>query len=117
MRARSARAAATATACLPATRLRQSEAGLRPALRVADHSFASVSTHHGPDDREAEPATAVAAAGAGAAETLECAWQELGRKARTQIAHPDLDALISIADIQGDRAVPVAQRVIDDASD
>src|SRR3954469_17201447 len=82
----------------PSTRSRKGELDLRPALPVSDVNLATVSTHHGPDDRKPEPAAAVAAAGGGAAEALERARQELGREAGASIAHPDFDALISNAD-------------------
>src|ERR1700749_4041841 len=87
----------------PAARLRQREADLCSAFPVADVNFASVSTHHGPDDCETEPAAAVAAGGDGAAEALKGAWQKLDREAGTSIAHPDFDALIPGADLKRDR--------------
>ncbi len=65
------------------------------------------------DDREAEPGAALAAGLVGAAEALERPLEEAGRKARAVVADVQLDAPVRRARPEPDRALAVAERVLD----
>src|SRR5436190_18128351 len=66
---------------------------------------------------QAKPGTGAGAGGVGAAEPFEGVWEELGRKSRPVVTHPDLHQSVNRAGDQLDRRVAVAHSVVDEVAD
>src|SRR5205085_12145445 len=96
----------------------RSDPDVRTALRVVQRvRAAAVGAGDRGHDREPEARAAATPAAGGAAEALERAVEEPGRKAAPLVAHVQLDGGLPHAGFEHDRAVAVAECVLDEVAE